>query len=127
MDKVFPQKLQQMAKDPMVKKAFLLEYPQQSGACLNCGGMGFISYFLATMGPFDEPGSGHMVSKYHDGKWWCAPGFVEPAKDDKRTNMRYGTVSDTCPVCHGIRKQSGPYVHPPEELVKRLIKKLSVK
>ena len=121
MSKTFPQQLMMMARNPQVKKAILLEYPQEPGQCENCGGIGFISYFLATMGPFDSPGSGSLVSKFHDGKWWCAPGFIEPSRDKNKTNMKFGTVSDTCPICHGLRSSSHPvYVPMPEELSRKI-------
>lgn len=104
MDKTYPDRLMTLARNPKVKKAIILEYEHEAGQCENCGGIGFMSFFLATMGPLDSPAGGYFVSKFHDGKWWCAPSYKDPAKDAEKTNMRFGTVSVSCPVCHGVRK-----------------------
>jgi len=110
MDKHFPKVLQMMATNPQIKKYFLLEYPQEQEACPNCGGVGFISFFLATSGPFDEPagpgGKHPLVSKWHDGKWWCAPSG----------DLHFGTISSACPDCSGKPKPRPVYVHPPEDM-----------
>jgi hypothetical protein len=131
MTKIYPDRLLMLARNPKVKKAIALEYAQEHGQCENCGGIGFMSFFLATMGPFDEPGQGRLVSKFHDGKWWCAPGFIEPAKDAEKTNMRFGTVSVTCSVCHGQRKfVTGNYVPMPDHVrvaMAKLATKMAVK
>ena len=117
MPKTYPQRLLTLARNPKVKKAIPLEYEHEDGQCENCGGIGFMSFFLATMGPLDSPAFGHMVSKFHEGKWWAAPGYIEPAKDTEKTNMRFGTVSATCPACNGIRRVVTPvYIPMPEEV-----------
>jgi len=121
MPKLYTAKLNQLTKNPQVKKIIDLEYIHECGQCENCGGLGIISIFLANMGPFTEVGAGHLISKWCDGKWWCAPGFVEPGKDANKTNFKFGTVSDTCPVCHGQRRISaGAYVPMPQECRDRL-------
>jgi hypothetical protein len=123
MPKIFPDRLMTLARNPKVKKAIILEYEQEAGQCQNCGGIGFLSFFLATMGPFDEAGGGRLVSKFHDGKWWAAPGYIEPSKDTEKTNMRFGTVSAPCPVCKGIRKRmDGPYVPMPDSAREAMVK-----
>lgn len=126
-----PDRLQVLARNPKVKLTMILEYPQEAGQCTNCGGCGYISFFLATMGPFDTPGQGRVVSKFHNGKWWSAPSYIDPAKDDEKTNGRFGTVSAPCPVCKGIRQAANnPYVLPPEEMrrrIKAVVAKNSVK
>ena len=104
MSKTYPERLLTLARNPKVKKAIVLEYAQEHGQCENCGGIGFLSFFLATIGPLESPAEGRFVSKFHDGKWWSAPGYIEPAKDSEKTNMRFGTVSVKCPKCNGIRK-----------------------
>jgi hypothetical protein len=91
--KPFPDVLVKLAQDPRVKKAFYLEYEKQPGECENCGGMGVMSLFLATNGPFREPSGGKFVCKWHDGWWWSAPSG----------DLHFGTVSAPCPVCHGHR------------------------
>lgn len=117
MSKTFPDRLIMLARNPKVKKAVILEYAQEPGQCSNCGGIGFMSFFLATLGPLDSPAEGRFLSKFHDGKWWCAPAYIEPAKDSEKTNMRFGTVSVVCPVCKGIRKIITPvYIPMPEEV-----------
>lgn len=105
-----PDELFAKAQDPRVKVALLLEYKADPDGCSNCGGMGFISMFLATNGPFDGPGSGKQVSKYHNGKWWCAPSG----------SMEFGTISATCPVCAGIKDIGRNAVYVPGPQFRRL-------
>ena len=103
----FPAVIVRMASDPRVKKALYLEYDKIPGECENCGGMGVISLFLATLGPLDAPAGGKFTSKWHDDKWWAAPS----------PSMQFGTVSAPCPVCHGIKKGGKPvYVPMPDEI-----------
>lgn len=106
------------AKSPDVKMALILEFPIESGGCENCGGTGFIALFLATNGPFESPGTlGKFVSKFHDGKWWCAPSG----------NADFGTVSAPCPVCGGIKQPrtiipTVPAQRPIKQLAERMTK-----
>lgn len=117
MPKTYPGRLLTLARNPKVKKAIVLEYAQEPGQCENCGGIGFLSFFLATIGPLESPAEGRFVSKFHDGKWWSAPGYIEPAKDSEKTNMRFGTVSVVCPVCRGVRRIiQAEYIPMPEEV-----------
>ena len=124
----FPDVIVRMAKDPRVKKAFYLEYEKVDGECEECGGMGIVSLFLATMGPFDEPGGGNLISRLYDGKWWCAPGFIDPQKDKDKTNLRFGVVSAPCPKCRGIKKGGKPvYVPMPQKCREQFNKFMSKK
>jgi hypothetical protein len=115
-----------LAKSPDVKLALFLEYERDPRLCENCGGVGFLSMFLATNGPFDSPGSSKYVSKFHNGKWWCAPAFEG---ENSTETMKYGTVSAPCPVCKGVKPNSdAPYVPMPDYLrssMKMLSKRMS--
>jgi hypothetical protein len=84
-------------QSPDVKKVLWLQ-GEGNGSCPNCGGSGLVGIFLATAGPFDTPGSSAYVSKWFDGKWWCAPAF-DPKKVDEV--MHFGTFSAPCPDCRG--------------------------
>lgn len=107
MSKVFPDTLKRIMFAAGVKQAFLLEPTDTHGSCDNCGGVGYISFFLATMGPFDEPGVGKVISKWHDGKWWCAPSG----------DLHFGTVAELCPVCGGNTPKVRPvYVPMPDDV-----------
>ena len=124
MSKTYPERLLTLARNPKVKKAIVLEYAQEHGQCENCGGIGFLSFFLATIGPLESPAEGRFVSKFHDGKWWSAPGYIEPAKDSEKTNMRFGTVSVKCPKCNGIRKVYNEQYIPMPDYVRDSIARL---
>lgn len=124
MSKTYPERLLTLARNPKVKKAIVLEYAQEPGQCENCGGIGFLSFFLATIGPLESPAEGRFVSKFHDGKWWSAPGYIEPAKDSEKTNMRFGTVSVKCPKCNGIRKVYNEQYIPMPDYVRDSIARL---
>ena len=124
MPKTYPERLLTLARNPKVKKAIVLEYAQEPGQCENCGGIGFLSFFLATIGPLESPAEGRFVSKFHDGKWWAAPGYIEPAKDSEKTNMRFGTVSVKCPKCNGIRKVYNEQYIPMPDYVRDSIARL---
>jgi hypothetical protein len=98
---------------PDVKKVLWLQY-EGVGSCPNCGGSGVVSVFLATAGPFDSPGSSNYVSKWFDGKWWCAPSFDSKKPDE---SLHFGTFSADCPDCRGEHAPGhGVYVPMPDEV-----------
>lgn len=112
-----------LAKNPDVKKALILEFEPLPNSCENCGGSGVISMFLANTGPFEVPGSYKYVSKWHDGKWWCAPAYDMA---DAEQTMKFGTVTAICPVCKGERETAkGPSVLPAQRPMKSLMERFS--
>jgi hypothetical protein len=115
MSKVLPELLKRMARDVNVRRAFVLDYEMAGDGCPNCNGMGFVSMFLATMGPLPEPANGRFVNKWHDGKWWAAPSFN--GDDHMNETMRFGTVSVTCPVCNGLKPENRTDFKPSSEFV----------
>lgn len=107
MNKHFPDILRRAMAGPQVKQVFLLDY-EGDGSCDNCGGSGEISFFIATMGPFAEPAAGKFISKFHDGKWWCAPSG----------DLHFGTVSAPCPDCKDRPNRKRPIYVPMPDYVR---------
>lgn len=112
-----PPVLIEKSKSLQVKLALILENEHTPGGCENCGGTGYIAIFLATNGPFESPGApGKYVSKWHNGAWWCAPSG----------DVNFGTCHATCPVCGGLKIQTGNrFVSPPANPVKQLVQRMS--
>ena len=89
-NKQFPLEFREAWALDSVKAAFVLDEPGilPERDCVNCGGRGFMSTFVASKGPFNNVGNLGEVSHYHDGKWWVGK-----------------TITATCPVCHGLNNK----------------------
>jgi hypothetical protein len=86
MSKQFPAEFQSIWQQPGIKAAFVSENaPLLPSDCENCGGLGFLSTFVASDGPFKSP-SATGANHYDDGKWW-----------------KGSTYTAVCPVCHGAK------------------------
>lgn len=105
MDKQFPVEFTQLMNAPGVKAACVSEitspYPDD---CPNCGGVGTMYIFIATVGPLRSPASGRLVSHWSDGKWWGGKGFEavcpvcrsapRPYSGTDKTPMQPGPAKD---------------------------------
>jgi hypothetical protein len=83
-NKVYPRELKELATTKSHKSIFWGEFtPLRPSDCDNCGGMGFMSCFIAYVGPFNHTPAEHKLSIHWDnGKWWIGQAFSAP-----------------CPVC----------------------------
>jgi hypothetical protein len=82
MNKQFPREFQSIWAQPGIRAAFVSEnISLLPSDCQNCGGLGFLSTFVASEGPYNSP-SVKGVSHYSDGKWWVGT-----------------TYAAVCPVC----------------------------
>ena len=83
MNREFPREFDALARAPNVRGAFVSEIVSpHPGACQNCGGVGSMFIFVATVGPLVSPAVGQLISHYYDDKWWGGRNFQFP-----------------CPVC----------------------------
>lgn len=83
MTKQFPPSFAEIWRQPNVRATFIGDLaPTSSRDCANCGGLGFISMFVAYAGPFQHVPSGRQVLHYGDNAWWVGETFM-----------------DACPVC----------------------------
>jgi len=102
MSRHFPKKLLELAKGYNVKKSFISALdPVNPNECKNCGGVGSITLFLATKGPFQSPSSSRSdCNKYEDGVgWWVGQHY-----------------SIQCPDCDGLGiSLKMEYSRPPED------------
>lgn len=84
-------------KDPSTKRAWISENkPIAPTDCENCGGLGMLSMFVATDGPFDTPPNPYLgppeeplVSHWAEGRWWLGH-----------------ALTGVCPTCHGVKAAS---------------------
>lgn len=56
-----PAQIQSALRNPSTKKPWISEYPVIGAACTNCGGSGVVVAFIATEGPYDQPGGPYLV------------------------------------------------------------------
>ena len=63
---------------PGVKKAWISENASPNpNDCPSCGGANYIYLFVATGGPFNQPGCGpKIISKFHNGKFWIGQTYA---------------------------------------------------
>lgn len=81
----FPREFTPMWKAAGVKAAFVTEaHPNKPSDCVNCGGIGTMTTFCATAGPFNVPPAPNHVGHFANGKWWSGQNY-----------------SFNCPVCNG--------------------------
>lgn len=91
MNVQFPPIFNSHWKQPGIKAAFVTEsHPHHPGECINCGGIGTMTTFCATAGPFDNPPVGKLIAHFGNGKWWGGANF-----------------SASCPVCNGTGRRPG--------------------
>ena len=84
----FPPVFQTYWKMAGIKAAFVTEaQPKHPGECSNCGGIGTLTTFCATQGPFDNPPGGKLIAHFGNGKWWGGANY-----------------SAICPVCNSTGK-----------------------
>ena len=91
MDRSFPLEMMKLLESPTIRKAFVSEIVSPNpNDCTNCGGVGTIYVFIATIGPLQSPAVGkNIISHWSDGKWWGGKG-----------------IEFDCPVCHSL---ASPY------------------
>ena len=93
MRKQFPREFSTLVRGIGVKKAFVSDAVALNPLeCDNCGGVGTLTLFLATKGPFQspEPPNKETVNKYEDPfGWWVGSNYSFP-----------------CPVCDGIGRKA---------------------
>ena len=98
----FPNQIAEMAGAYNVKAAFVSALDAVNpNECKNCGGVGTISLFLATKGPFQSPSSSREdCNKYESGVgWWVGQHY-----------------SVNCPDCGGVGITiSETYSRPPSD------------
>ena len=87
--KRFPSEFAVLARQENVKNSFVSDVQAQlSRDCENCGGIGTMSIFLATEGPYEHAAAPYRNDKksshFHDGKWWVGK-----------------LMSFPCPACRG--------------------------
>jgi hypothetical protein len=86
-DRQFPPEFEQLIRATGVRAAFVSENTSPHPAdCKNCGGLGTLNIFIATIGPLQSPAVGrNIITKWSDGKWWGGK-----------------TYEFDCPVCHSL-------------------------
>jgi len=88
MDRQFPPEIKLLLRSSGIKTAFISDIPATNpNECRNCGGVGTLTLFIGTKGPFQSPSSSRDdCNKYEDGVgWWVG---------------QHHSVK--CPVCEGI-------------------------
>ena len=112
----FPSELKFYLKGAGVKAAWMSENkPISPRDCPNCGGLGVMSVFVATDGPYESPANPYagsteapQSSHWDNGKWWIGEAHTA-----------------NCPVCHGVRHVEGQeLVRPVEDKDKELISRM---
>lgn len=98
---IFPPEFKILFRQPEVRGAFVSGITtNHPGDCLNCGGVGKVFVFLATVGPVNNPPVGVAVH-FAGGKWWGG-----------------STKGGICPACKGSGQDASygekPYVVPEE-------------
>ena len=88
MDRQFPPIVKQLVSSHAVKKAFISDIQTSNpNECHNCGGVGTLTLFLATKGPFQSSSASREdCNKWEEGVgWWVG---------------QHHAV--TCPQCDGL-------------------------
>ena len=117
-DTYYPKSFRMRAKGIGVKKTFVTDVPITSDYdCPNCGGVGSMTLFCASKGPYQSPwgpGSkdkdGEFMSNRWDGSaWWVGTNY-----------------SDECPVCDGLgqAKEIVPFSRNTDRQISRVVKEL---
>jgi len=108
-DKEFPPEFKNMMKEKGVRAVFVSDIVSpHPNHCTNCGGVGTMYIFIATMGPFEFPPQGRIISHFSEGKWWGGRGFTFP-----------------CPKCGGRERTIAPGSIPAQDRMDELTEKMN--
>ena len=93
MDKHFPADMLAATRGIGIKLVLFTDNPSNDFMdCENCGGLGFFNVFLATEGPFEQPGFPYRkdmkISHWYNDRWWVGKSY-----------------NFTCPDCKGERRK----------------------
>lgn len=100
MRKNYPRDMIALATNPAAKLILFSDLPRaHMNDCANCGGMGFFNVFVASDGPFPEPGfpyngsaEDHKTSHWYNDSWWVGKSYNFTCPDCKGQG-RYRMVS----------------------------------
>lgn len=107
MDRQFPPMMLADMRHPMVKQAWVSDFPiMHPNDCQNCSGAGMLTLQVALAGPFRSPvltSELNCKSDTLNGNlvWWGVK-----------------TTSYECPVCHGVRKLANPTISATKQIDK---------